>query len=176
MLFNLFGKSNNQVEVSLQGSVQASGWDALLENALTKGEAYVWCSQDVNVVAAGTMLIIRNDSKTQKLVIVRVEVTNGNVATRYEIHKVTAAYTPDDDTGDEINLGGTGKKAPISKTVDDAGNTQGTVFAEIGAGVAVETYKRDTCLVLNEGEAIGVDQVTESTAGNVSIYGYFLDR
>lgn len=173
-VFNLFGKSNTQVEVSDKGSVHVSGWDALMENALTKGDAYVWCSQDLNISAGGTMLIIRNDSKTLRLVIVRVEVTNGNVATRYEIHKVTAAYTPDDDTGDEINLGGTGKKAPVSKTADDAGNTQGTVFAEIGAGVAVETYHRDTMLVLNEGEAIGVDQVTASTAGTVSIYGYFI--
>ena len=176
MGFFIKGKSNNLAEVSSEGSVHVAGWDALLENALTKGDAYVWTSQDANIAAGGTMLIVRNDSKTQRLAIVRVEVTNGNVATRYEIHKVTAAYTPDDDTGDEINLGGTGKKAPVSKTADDAGNTQGTVFAEIGAGVAVETYHRDTFLVLNEGEAIGVDQVTASTAGAVSIYGYFIDN
>ncbi len=175
-MFKLFGKSGNPVEVSAFGSLQVTGWDAFMENALTKGDAYIWCSQDSNIDAADTMLIVRNDSHSMKLVIVRVEVTNGNVATRYEIHKVTVAYTPDDDTGDEINAGGWGKKAPVSKTVDDDGNSQGTVFAEIGAGIAVETYVRDIGMVLNQGEAIGVDQVTASTAGCVTIYGYFIDN
>ncbi|KKK70148.1 hypothetical protein LCGC14_2926920, partial [marine sediment metagenome] len=112
----LFGKSNLPAEVSDAGSLHVAGWNALLENAITKGDAYVWTAQDDDIVAADTMLSIRNDSHKMKLVIVRIEVTNGNVATRYEIHKVTAAYTPDDDTGDEINAGGWGKKAPVSKT------------------------------------------------------------
>ncbi|KKK70147.1 hypothetical protein LCGC14_2926910 [marine sediment metagenome] len=176
MLGKLFGKSGNQAEVSRQGSLHVTGWDAFMENALTKGDAYIWCSQDINIGAGGTMLIVRNDSHAQKLVIVRIEVTNGNVATRYEIHKVTAAYTADDDSATEINAGGWGKGAPATATADDDGNTQGTVFAEIGAGVAVETYARDIGMVLNQGEAIGVDQVTESTAGNVTLYGYFIDN
>ena len=175
-MFKLFGKSGEVAEVSPVGSLQTVGWDAFMENAITKGDAYIWCSQDKDIDAADTLLIVRNDSHRMKLVIIRVEVTNGNVATRYEIHKVIAAYTPDDDTGDEINAGGWDKKAPVSKTVDDDGNSQGTVFAEIGAGVAVETYSRDMCLVLNQGEAIGIDQVTESTAGCATFYGYFIDN
>lgn len=176
-MFNLFGKSNSPVEVSPAGSMHVSGWDALLENALTKGDAYVWTAQDTDIVAADTMLSVRNDSHTQKLVIVRIEVTNGDVATRYEIHKITASYTPTGTDADEINLGGTGKVAPVSAIADETGQaTQGTVFAEIGAGVAVETYKRDTCLVLNHHEAVAVDQVTESDAGACSIYGFFIDR
>ncbi len=176
-MFNLLGKSNSPAEVSPSGSVHTSGWDALMENALTKGDAYVWTAQDANIVAADTMLSVRNDSHTQKLVIVRVEVTNGDVATRYEIHKITATYTPTGTVADEINLGGTGKAAPVSAIHDETGQaTQGTVFAEIGAGVPVETYKRDTCLVLNQGEAVAVDQVAESTAGACSIYGFFIDR
>lgn len=173
-MFNLLGKSNSPAEVSDVGSLHVTGWDALMENALKKGDAYVWTSQDANVVAADTLLQVRNNSHNMKLVIVRIEVTNGDVATRYEIHKVTAAYTPTGTAADEINLGGWGKEAAASAIHDETGITQGTVFAEIGAGVAVETYKRDTCLVLNEGEAIGVDQVTESTAGACSIYGFFI--
>ena len=173
----LFGRNDNPAEVSSGGSIYVSGWDALLENALTKGDAYVWTAQDDNIVAADTMLSVRNDSHTQKLAIVRVEVTNGDVATRYEIHKITASYTATGTVADEINLGGTGQKAPVSAFADETGQaTQGTVFAEIGAGVPVETYHRDTFLVLNQGEAVAVDQVTESTAGACSIYGYFVDN
>ncbi|HEC61191.1 MAG TPA: hypothetical protein ENI27_02930, partial [bacterium] len=136
-----------------------------MENALKKGDAYVWTSQDANVVAADTLLQVRNDSHNMRLVIVRVEVTNGDAVTRYEIHKVTASYTANGTAADEINLGGWGKQAAATAIHDEIGVTQGTVFAEIGAGVVVETYHRDTALVLNEGEAIGVDQVSESGAG-----------
>lgn len=176
MLFNLFGKSGNQAEVSKHGSLQITGWDAFAENALTRGDAYIWTSQDANIDVGDTMLIVRNDSHTQKLVIIRVEVTNGDAISRYEIHKVTAAYAASNATGTEINAGGTDKKAPATASNDETANAQGTVFAEIGGGVAVETYHRDTALVLNRGEAIGVDQVTESAAGACTIYGYFLDN
>ena len=173
----LFGKSNDLIEVSPVGSVYVSGWDALMENALTKGDAYVWAAQDTDLAAAATMLSVRNDSHKMKLVIVRVELTNGGGATRIEIHKTTNSYTPTGTAGTEINLGGTGKKAPASAIADETGNAaQGTVFAEIGAGIAVETYKRDTCLILNEGEAIGVDMVADLAAGACSIYGYFIDN
>ena len=169
------GKSGFNAEVSDVGAMLVSGLDAITLNALTKGDAYVWTAQDADIDAADTMLAVRNDSHTQKLVIDRIELTNGNVATRYEIHKVTAAFTAAGTAATEINLGGTGKKAPVSAYSDETGNTQGTVFAEIGAGVAVETYVRKVGMVLNEGEAIGVDQVTESTAGACSIYGYFIE-
>lgn len=175
-MFKIFGKSGNPVEVSPFGSLQVTGWDAFMENALTKGDAYIWTAQSADLAAAATMLIVRNDSHTQKLVIVRVEVTNGNVATRYEIHKVTVAYIASNVTADEINAGGTGKKAPASASNNETANAQAHVFAEIGGGVAVETYSRDIGMVLNQGEAIGVDQVTDSTAGACTIYGYFIDN
>ncbi len=175
-MFNLFGKSNNQAEVSSEGSLHVTGWDAFAENALTKGDAYIWTAQDADVNTGDTLLIVRNDSHTQKLVMMRVEVTNGNAIGRYEIHKVTAAYTASNATADEINAGGTGKRSAATASNDETANAQGTVFAEIGGGVVVETYSRDIGMVLNEGEAIGVDQVAESAAGACTMYGYFIDN
>lgn len=174
-MLRLFGKSGNPAEVSDVGALLVSGMDAITLNALTAGDAYVWTAQDTDVDAADTLLAVRNDSHKYKLVIDRIEITNGNVATRYEIHKITAAYTSAGTAGTEINLGGSGKKAPVTCHADETGNTQGTVFQDIGAGVAVEQYSVKVGIVLNEGEAIGVDQVTESTAGACSIYGYFVE-
>lgn len=176
MLFNIFGKSGNQAEVSPQGSLQTSGWDAFMENALTKGDAYIFTSQDADVAAAATLLIVRNDSHTQKLVMVRIELTNGDGASRYEIHKVTAAYTASNATGTVINAGGTGKQPAATVSNNETANAQGTVFAEIGAGIAVETYHRDLALVLNEGEALGIDVVANLAAGACTMYGYFIDN
>ena len=175
-MFKLFGKSGNPAEVSREGSLQVTGWDAFTENALTKGDAYIWASIDADVNTGDTLLIVRNDSHTQKLVMVRVELTNGDVASLYPIHKVTVAYTASNVTANEINAGGTGKKAPASASNDETANAQGTILGYIGAGVAVETYHRDTLVVLNEGEALGVDQVAESTAGACTMYGYFIDN
>lgn len=173
-MLKLFGRSNYPAEVSPEGALRVSGWDAFMENAITKGDAYIFASIDADVNVDDTLLIVRNDSKNMKLIIIRVELTNGNVASIYPIHKVTAAYTASNNTGNEINAGGWGKEAPATVSNDETANAQGTVLGYIGGSVAEGNYHRDTCVVLNEGEALGVDQPTESTAGAVTMYGFFL--
>lgn len=168
------GRDGTPIEVSREGSLRVSGWDAFMENALTKGDAYIFASIDADVNVDDTLLIVRNDSHNMKLIIIRVELTNGDVASIYPIHKVTTAYTASNNTGNEINAGGWGKEAPATVSNDETANAIGTIIGYLGGSVAVGNYHRDTCVVLNQGEALGVDQPTESTGGAVTMYGFFV--
>lgn len=174
----LEGKSGQKVEVSGIGElfVRSERWRA----AIDRGDAYVFHAIDADVVAGDTMLALRNDSPTRKLVIERIVVINGNVATLYAIHLITAAFTAAGTAVAGVNMNGLSNKSAAALATaihDETGNTQGAILQDVGAGVAVETYDVPGLvgLVLAPGTAIGIDQVTESTAGSASIYAYFED-
>ncbi len=149
------------------------------EIAARRGDAYLWFTSDANVVAADTLLLIRNDSGSQDLVIDSVELLNGNVTQCvYDFHIVTAKYTA---TGTEITGTNMNTNFASSATAtayhDETGASQGTVIKEYRALVGDTYYDfADMGIVLKEGVAFGIDQVTESDSGAVSIKGYFIDK
>jgi len=178
MRLQLEGSDGTIADVSSDGELLVKGdrWAA----AADRGDAYIFSSQDADIAAAGTMICLRNDDQDRVLVIDRIMVCNGNVATRYEVHLVTAAYTAAGTAVVGINanpayadmVNGNGATCYANET----GNTQGSVFLDIGAGVAVVTYgPYELDLKLKAGTAIGIDQVTESTAGAATIFAYFED-
>ena len=175
------GKSGNRADVNKKGEILSSVAAApeITRNALAKGDAYAWHSQDSNVDAADTLLTVRNDSGSQDLVIDRIQITGGNVASRYEIHKITAnAAFSAGGIGAAIvamNLGNSGKIPDASGYKDDIGNIQGTVFMEVAVGVTI-TKEFDVGIVLSKTQMIAVDQVTANTAGAATFFGYFVDR
>ncbi len=151
------------------------------EDLVASNQSYAWNSQNIDIAAAGTLLAVRNDSPDQDLVITHGIISGGNASTRYEVHKVTAAYTSGTQAnGAAINgvpMGPGGGKAAATSHSDETGNVQvaANVFMEVTT-LAVTTIEVQIGLVLGGGEAIAVDQVTESTAGAVILFGYFVDR
>ncbi len=149
------------------------------ERASRRGDAYVWFTSDANLADADTMLLIRNDSSTQNLVIDSVELLNGD-ATQciFDFHIVTAAFTAagTEITGTNMNTN-FGNTAAVSAWHDETGNAQGTVIKEYRALVA-DTYYNfpDLGIVLKEGTAFGIDQITTSDSGALSFKGYFIDK
>ncbi len=160
-----------------QALAQASVTDELVAS----NQSYAWNSQNIDIAAAGTLLAVRNDSPDQDLVIDRMIISAGDANTRYEIHKVTAAYTSATQAnGAAINgvpMGPGGGKAAATSHSDETGNAQvaANVFMEVTLLITT-TLELQVGLVLGGGEAIAVDQVTESTAGAVIVFGYFVDR
>jgi len=160
-----------------RGLAQVSATDEIVAN----GQAYAWNSQDLDVDAANSMITLRNDSPDQDLVVTHAIICAGNANTRYEVHKVTAAYTP--ATGADgavivgVPLNPGGGIPPVECRSDDEGHSQvaANVFMEVTLK-AVTSIEVQIGMVLGGGEAISVDQVTESTAGSVIIFGYFVDR
>ncbi len=151
------------------------------DDLVASNQAYAWNSQDIDIAAAGTIIAVRNDSPDQDLVITHAIISGGNANTRYEVHKVTAAYTSGTQAnGAAINgvpMGPGGGKAAATSHSDETGNVQvaANVFMEVTLK-AVTSIEVLIGLVLGGGEAIAIDQVTESTAGAAIVFGYFVDR
>jgi len=178
MRSQLEGRDGTIVEASSDGEILVKGdrWAA----AVDRGDAYIFSSQDADINATDTMLCLRNDDQNRVLVIDRIAICNGDAATRYEVHLVTAAYTAAGTAVVGINcnpayadmVNGNGATC----YGDETGNTQGSVFLDIGAGVAVVSYgPYPIGLKLRAGTAVGIDQVSESAAGAATIYAYFED-
>lgn len=160
-----------------QALAKVSATDELVAN----NQAYSWNSQDIDIATGSTLLAVRNDSPDQDLVIDRMIITGGNVPVRYEVHKVTAAYTSATQGNGAavpgVPLGPGGGVAAATAHSDETGNAQvaANVFMDPTLP-ATSTLELLVGLVLGGGEAIAIDQVTESTAGSVIIFGYFVDR
>ncbi len=161
---------NHELNVAVGTAFQA---------ATIRGDAYLWFATQRDVVAGETLFMIRNDSGSQDLVIDSVELLNGNVAQCvYDFHIVTVGYASAGTliTGTNMNLD-FGNTAAVDARADETGNTQGTVFKEYRAFV-VDAYSDfpNMGLILKPGTAFGIDQITESDSGAVSVKGYFIDK
>ncbi len=160
-----------------QALAKISATDELIANR----QSYSWNSQSIDIATGETIIALRNDSPDQDLVVERVILAAGNANCRYEIHKITAAYTPATGANGAVILGvplnpGAGK-APVECRSNETGNAQvaANVFMEATL-VITTTIELQVGLVLGGGEAIGIDQVGESTSGAAILFGYFVDR
>ncbi len=179
MSVQIVGRTGNVLDVNARGEVLAASTvtPEIIKTGLATGDSYIWHSQDLDVAAGGTLLAVRNDSANQRLVITRILITGGNATSRYEIHRVNVAYTA---TGTDVvgmNLANRGANADVSADANETQNSQvaANVFME-AALTAVKSVDLKVGIVLGKGDALVCDQVTESTAGAVTFFGYFVDN
>ena len=156
-----------------QGLAKASVTSELVASR----QAYAWNSQDLDIDAGDIIIALRNDSPDQDLVITHAIICAGNANTRYEVHKMTAAWTASGTAVLGVPLRPGGGTAPVTcrSDEDNAVQVAANVFMEVTL-LAVTSIEVQIGLVLGGGESIAVDQVTESTAGSVILFGYFVDR
>ena len=138
-----------------------------------QGKSYIWTSQDLNIAAAETLLLVKNDA-AEPLHISQIIFSSGNVATRYEVHIVTADITPAGGAATGFNMNtNSGNVAVATAKSNETANTQGTVIYDVSL-LATTTFTLHTDgLLLAKNISLGIDQVAESTAGNVTIVGHF---
>jgi hypothetical protein len=154
------------------------------QKACRRGDAYLWQNVSADIATGETMILVRNDSSTRLLAIHGIYIGNGNVAaTTYDIHYVTTAFTAAGTAVVGVNMNANfGAAVDVTAYADETGNTQGTVLMDY---ISIVAGKGDFLtaanasfldgLVLAGGTALGIDQITESTAGVGGIYGYFID-
>lgn len=162
-----------EVDAANRLRTSAAALDEITRVSLDSGSAFIWTSQDTDIDAADTMLLVRNDSE-KPLIIDGFIITGGNAISRYECHIVTASFTAAGTAIANFNMNtGSANVANVTAFEDETGNTQGTVIYDITAGVTITVQVPTPGLVLAQGHSFGIDQVTESTAGNVTIFGHF---
>lgn len=121
------------------------------------------------------MLLVKNTSDTD-LHITGIVVSAGNVATRYTVHYPSAEVTVTGVTVVGLNLNtGSANVADASAASNETNNVfaQANVILDFSV-LATTTYTQLTQgIILAKNKSISVDQVTESTAGNVTIVGHY---
>ncbi len=172
------GKGSRGVAgVNADGRVSVSSETANVDASLDRSDSFVWCSQDIDVVAAGTMLMVRNDDSDKLLVIDKIIITNGDAITRYEGHIITASFTAAGTAVANFNLNtASANVADVTSFANESGNTQGTVIIDVALLVTTSLVIPDPGIILAKGVAFAVDQVSESSAGAVSFFGHFASK
>lgn len=138
--------------------------------------AFTWTTVDTDVSAAGTILLVRNTSSTERLHIQTMEV-NVDTDTEYDLHFTSeAVFTPAGDTVTGVCLN---RSAPKVAEADAKGlesaNTQGNVFwtSDVKAGVPDRTFW-DGAIILGTNQQVAIDITTAATSlANASISGYY---
>jgi hypothetical protein len=150
----------------------------LFEHSVFNRDAYSWSSGTYNYDANDTILLVENTSSTQMLHIHSVHIS-GDTDTRVIIHRPTSDVTVAGTTVTGVNLNGaSGKVADANAARDETGNTQGDVLwsGEIIANGNPTILEFHGAIVLDRNQSIGVDFVTDGSACDVVIMGFFVNR
>lgn len=144
-----------------------------IEHASSVGNAYCWFAPTIDVNAGDTLLFIKNLGDTP-LILDRMRVVGGNVASTYTIHlgKLTTTPTAINITGTNLNPR-FGDEADVHATTDEDLVADGTVVEIFQHPATTSEEYRLTGIILEKGNYIQINQEDESTAGSVAIYGHF---
>ncbi len=139
------------------------------------GDAYAWASGTYSATGDDTILILTNTSTTQKLYITKMTLFS-LVKTRFIVHCPTASFT---DSGTNIvgtNLNRTsGNTASATATRDEINNVQGDIVWTGDIPILGNPFeiRFHDALILGQGDSVGIDYVTTSSAVDITILGFF---
>ena len=169
--------SGNRAEVNAEQQlvVRAITLSEIEHESEDHGLSYTWTSGNRDIDAADTLLLLKNTSDTE-LHIDSVILSSGNAATRYTIHLPTTEVTVTGTTITGINLNtASSNVADASAAADEENNSQGDIIADISLLTTTSFIVPLLGLILGKNKSLGIDQVTESTAGNATIIGHYAD-
>ncbi len=136
--------------------------------------AYSWTADTYDYTAADTILLVKNTSSTKDLVVQSIWFS-GDTTMQVTVHRPTAEVTSPTGTAiTETRLHGQAADAEATAIRDETTNSIGSVIWQ-GRVIADTTMILDLAesLRLDSNESIAVDFVTEGTACNVTILGFF---
>lgn len=171
--------TGNLAEVNVKNLLQTH---AVTETELVEeaenGNAYSWSNVSYDYAAGDTILLVRNESSTEKLHIDRMRI-HGSTATEIVIHCPTVAFTPTGTAVTGVNLNRiSGKTASATAKANETQNTQGDVImraAIAGSATNSERFDIGEAVILGNGQSIGVDFVSDGSACRVTILGHFAE-
>ncbi len=173
------GSSGQAVEVDNKAMrVQDYG---PFEYAVANGDAYSWANLTYDPGGADTILGVQNNSSARDLYIQEIHIA-GDTASQMVVHS-SSAVTMTGTAFVGVNLNrNSGKVAPATAKTNETDN--GQAAATYSGRLYTVQIAADTTLIIPVNGAIvlpndwtiGVDYTTASTAANVSIIGYFVDR
>jgi len=139
------------------------------------GSGYNWSSGTVDIDAADTVLLIKNDSDTN-LHIECVKIANGSLSSAYLVHLPTTEVTVTGSTVTGTNLNTTSSNvADATAASDETNNSQGNVLATVFLAADSNNSVETPGLILGKNKSVAVDVVNNVVESAVSIIGHFED-
>ncbi len=150
-------------------SVEFSG----LRESSVKGMAFRWVSDSYDYGAGETILLLKNEDFEKKLWVTKIT-CQGDTATKVVVHcPVCDTPSGDNITGVCLNRQ---KKNTAKSTAkrNETANSQGDIIGRdyIAANGSV-TFNFEGALILGKDDCVAVDYVTDGTACEVTIEGFF---
>lgn len=178
MALQLEGGLNRQIVDAIDNhlKVTARQEPRIAQESRDNGQSCSWSSGTYDYDAADTVLLIKNTSETQKLYVHSVSMS-GDTDTRVVVHCPTtevASPTGTAITGSNLNRV-SNNVAPATAIRDETTNAQGDIIwaGEIHAATNATVLTYSGMLVIGTNQSIGVDYVTDGTACDVTIMGYY---
>jgi len=149
-----------------------------LSDGIKDGNAYTWNFLSDDIDAGDTIGLIKNTGNTN-LRIAEININGGNAASLYTIHThdATVAGTPAGTAVVAVSMSRSDNNKDVtsaSAKADETGYASlGSVIEEAAVGATTRVSVNMHNRVVAPGATIAVDQETESTAGGMTIVGYF---
>jgi hypothetical protein len=173
------GLSKKNAEVAIHatedGELQVRAIvESELEHASTRGDSYCWPSADSDIDAGDTRLFIKNTSD-KFLVLSRAVFSPANVACKYDIGVGALTTTPTGTTVTAVNM----NQKFTTQSEDYVAYDDETAVADAAKmfGVMVNTTNSLEVpldgIILGKNHYIQINQETESTSGQVAVFGHY---
>lgn len=149
--------------------------------ACRAGFGWAMGNASANIDTGDTIIMVRNDNEVRPFYIQAIGASTEDKG-EVVVHRVTAAYTSAGTGITPVNMR-VGFKTSTSELTchgDETGNTQGDIIAKFGLSSVAADEDRDSRelvfdggLILDPGQALGLDIVGEPEIVHAYIWGYF---
>jgi hypothetical protein len=142
------------------------------------GESFSWMSTDTDIDVTDTRLAIRNTG-SKFLIFSHMIVNSSNVACKWSVRRGFDTDALSGTTVTAFNLNGNqSTTTENAEAVDDeTALAAGTQFMAVGTPLAFDsrTFSLEG-VILGMDQYIQINQETESTSGQVTVFGYFSEH
>jgi len=166
-------RSTENAILETNSSVKSS----LLQHSFA-GESFSWMSADTDIDVTDTRLAIRNLGE-KYLIFSHMIINSSNVACKWSVRRGfdTDALVGTTITAFNLNGDQSTTTESVESVDDETSLATGTQFMAVGTPLAFDSreFSLDG-VILGKNQYIQINQETESTSGQVTVFGYFSDE
>jgi hypothetical protein len=168
--------TETQIKATEDGELEVRAiTESELEHGSAKGRSFCWTSADTDIDAGDTRLFIKNTGD-KFLVLSRALFTSSNVACKWSVGIGSETTTPTGTALTAVNMNQQFSNSTESYLAydDETAVADATLMFQIATPLALDTksYELDG-IILGKNHYIQINQETESTSGQVAVFGHF---
>jgi hypothetical protein len=172
------GVTSSGIEIQLRSSKEGEQQvvaivQSELEHASSKGNAFSWRSADTDIDAGDTRLFVKNTGD-DFLLLSSAIFGPSNVVCKWDIGIGTLTTTPTGTTITANNLNAASVSSPSYLAYDDeTAVADATPLLTVTTSTVESKTVELSGIILGKNQYIQINQETESTSGQVTLFGHF---